>query len=92
MRVWETTSGGVSRAETTKEHRIAYLRFLRKPEAVTMPRRARKKMKRGSSKMTPKAMRSFREKPRYSRMVGMGRIKSVAKPMKNLNPKGKTTK
>ncbi len=88
----EITSGGVKIAAIMKEHKTAYLRVLRIRSAVITPIRAKKKVKSGISKIRPKAMSNFMEKPKYSLKDGMAAISSLAKPTKKVKAYGKTMK
>ena len=89
---WVTTSGGVKMAATMKMIRMAYFCLLRSICAVTRPSLARKKAKRGNSKMMPKAKSSLLANFRYSRILGKALMLSLEKPIKNLKPNGNTTK
>ena len=71
---------------------MAYLRFFLSHWGVTTPILARKKITTGSSKTTPKANKSLMAKEKYCFTEGSAFTYSFEKPMKNLKPKGKTTK
>ena len=90
--IWVTTSGGVNMAETVKIMRIAYFRCFLSISTLINPSLARKKAKSGNSKIRPKAKSSLVANFRYSRILGKALMLSLAKPIKNLKPKGNTTK
>src|SRR5210317_1259954 len=79
-------------AAPAKNKSRAYFLFFFKKSTETMPNLAIKVKTRGSSNTNPKASKSLAEKPKYSFIEGSGLMVSVANPIKNLNPQGKTTK
>ena len=89
---WVTTSGGVNMAATMKIIRMAYFRCFLSISTFISPSLARKKAKRGNSKIRPKAKSSLVANFKYSRILGKALMLSLAKPIKNLKPNGKTTK
>ena len=85
-------SGGVRMAATMKMRTIIYFLLRASIRASTTPSLERKRMKRGSSKVRPKVSSSMEQKENDSLSRGAGCIKSVAKLMKNLAPRGKMMK
>ena len=71
---------------------MAYFRFFFSSWGVTSPIFVRKKMTTGSSNTAPNAKSSLMEKEKYCLTEGSALTYSLANFIKNLNPKGKTTK
>src|SRR4030042_5777463 len=91
MSAWEMRSGGVMTAAKTKMRRMAYFLCRANVLASMIPIFARRTKTTGNSKTRPKASKNLMVKERYSFMLGMGLMKSVAKPNRNLKPTGMAT-
>jgi hypothetical protein len=87
----EITSGGVTMAAKTKIRRMAYFLCLANILASITPILARSRRTTGNSKTRPKTNKNLMLKERYSFMLGMGLMRSVAYPKRNLKPIGRAT-
>src|SRR4030043_993743 len=92
MSNWEIKSGGVITAAKMKIRRMAYFLCRAILFASTTPIRARRTKTTGNSNTRPKASKNLMLEERYSFMLGIGLMKSVAYPKRNLKPTGMATK
>ena len=75
-------------AAKMKMRRMAYFLCFANIFALTTPILANRTNTTGNSKTIPKANKNLMLKERYSFMLGIGLMKSVAYPKRNLKPMG----
>ena len=76
--IWLTISGGVRIADIMNARSMANFLFLLNPATVTSPSLDKKNTMTGTSNTIPKAIRSLKERERYSFTEGRAVICSLA--------------